>query len=171
MALRANARSIPLGDESVDLVITSPPYANPHDYYLYNKLRLFWFDTTCEGCKLPRSDNRHSDMSEPIETYLDEMGEVIRDSARVLKTGGTATFVVADSVIRGELFDMRALYRELGRQCGLRLAEKYEFAHQRLNTMFPSRFGTSRAKTTHVLVFEKGDRRPEDQLSFGVRSG
>jgi DNA methylase len=155
--LRANARSVPLGDESVDLVITSPPYANSHDYYLYNKLRLFWFGHDVRRVQVAEigSRNRHSDMSEPIETYLDEMGEVIRDSARVLKTGGTATFVVADSVIRGELFDMRALYRELGQQCGLRLAEKYEFAHQRLNTMFPSRFGTSRAKTTHVLVFEK----------------
>ena len=42
--LLADANNLPLDNASQDLIVTSPPYANSHDYYLYHKLRLFWLD-------------------------------------------------------------------------------------------------------------------------------
>ena len=39
----ADARQLPLDDESVDLVITSPPYANAIDYMRAHKFSLVWF--------------------------------------------------------------------------------------------------------------------------------
>src|SRR5262249_27840284 len=31
-----------IGDGSVDLIVTSPPYPNATDYHLYHRFRLFW---------------------------------------------------------------------------------------------------------------------------------
>ena len=31
-----------LKDNSVDHIVTSPPYANTYDYYLYHKFRIQW---------------------------------------------------------------------------------------------------------------------------------
>ena len=39
----ADARELPIHDESVDLVITSPPYANAIDYMRAHKFSLAWF--------------------------------------------------------------------------------------------------------------------------------
>src|SRR5207244_2390498 len=58
-----DARQSPLKSESVDFVVTSPPYANSHDYYLYNKLRLFWLGHDVGVVQRAEigSRNRHSD--------------------------------------------------------------------------------------------------------------
>ena len=38
--LNADSRNLSmLNDESIDIIITSPPYANTYDYYLYHKFR------------------------------------------------------------------------------------------------------------------------------------
>ena len=39
----ADTRQLPIDDESVDLVITSPPYANAIDYMRAHKFSLVWF--------------------------------------------------------------------------------------------------------------------------------
>ena len=31
-----------IADSSIDLLVTSPPYANTYDYYLYHKHRMNW---------------------------------------------------------------------------------------------------------------------------------
>ena len=33
-----------ISDNSIDIIITSPPYANTYDYYLYHKFRKRWLD-------------------------------------------------------------------------------------------------------------------------------
>ena len=40
-----------IGENSVDLIVTSPPYPNATDYHLYHRFRLFWlgFDPTGTG--------------------------------------------------------------------------------------------------------------------------
>ena len=155
--VEGDARSLPIVDASVDLIVTSPPYANSHDYYLYNKLRLFWMDRDVGPIQSAEigSRNRHSDNGEPIEAYLAEMGDVITEICRVLRPDGTVAIVVADAIIRGEFFPMDELFALLGGDKGLKLTEQYGFRHKGLNRLFPAKFGTSQPKTTHVLIFEK----------------
>jgi len=42
LILHGDARSLPLGDQSVHLIITSPPYANAIDYMRAHKFSLVW---------------------------------------------------------------------------------------------------------------------------------
>lgn len=157
LVTEANARALPFPSASVGLVVSSPPYANSHDYYLYNKLRLFWLGRQVAPVQAAEigSRNRHSDLKEPIERYVAEMTEVLAEARRCLVRRGKAVLVVGDSVVRGELFHMDRVFAEMGRRVGLAVADQHHFAHRRFNTAFPRRFGTRRRKLTHVMVFEK----------------
>lgn len=151
----SDARALPIHDESVDLIVTSPPYANSHDYYLYNKLRMFWLGYDVQSVQRAEigSRNRHSDMREDIESYVEAMASVMREARRVARPGAVAAFVVADAVIRSEFFDMADIYDVLAEEQGWRKIRGFSFSHKRFNATFQNGFGTSRSKQTHVLIY------------------
>ena len=75
MILRADARAIPLRDESVQCVVTSPPYWGLRDYGTPGQLGL---------CKTP-------------EEYVANMVAVFREVRRVLKDDGVLWLNLGDS--------------------------------------------------------------------------
>jgi DNA modification methylase len=153
----ADARMAPVLSGSVDVVITSPPYANAHDYYLYNKLRLFWLGHEVAPVQSAEigSRNRHSDRKEEIDVYLSEMREVFGEIARALRRGGRAAIVVADAIIRSQFYHMDRLFHELAQSQELSPVECYRFSHKRFNSSFQAGFGTRQQKMTHVLVYRR----------------
>jgi site-specific DNA-methyltransferase (cytosine-N4-specific) len=154
--MRADARSLPLEDGSIDLVVTSPPYANSHDYYLYNKLRMFWLGADVRSVQDAEigSRNKHSDLKQPIASYLEAMAQCLAEIARTLRTGGHAVIVVADAVIRGTLFDMGAEFSSLASDAGLSRVDTISFDHKPMNSLFSKDFGSKMSKATHVLVLQ-----------------
>lgn len=157
MACEGDARRLPLREASIDAVVTSPPYANTHDYYLYNKLRMFWlgYDVSRVQDAEIGSRNRHSDKKESVSAYLTSMEDVLREISRVLKDEGIAVLVVADALIRGVVYSMDELLRAAALQVGLRLQEAYQFEHGPFNASFQRGFGRVSDKKTHVLAFSK----------------
>lgn len=155
MVVRADARNVPIGTGEIGTIITSPPYANSHDYYLYNKLRMFvlGFDVSTTQAAEIGSRNRHSDRKEPVETYLAAMGSALSEWRRVLMEGGRMCVVVADAVVRGELFDMALVFQKLAADAGFESEATFSFNHRPLNALFPRGFGTRLEKRTHVLIF------------------
>ncbi len=89
---KADARNIKLCSESVDTVISSPPYFNTLDYISSHRLRLAVMGVYEENKKkrLQQKTIQH------YKTYLVEMEKVIKQLHRVLKTNGICTFVVGD---------------------------------------------------------------------------
>lgn len=152
-----DARRSGAEDESVSLVVTSPPYANSHDYYLYNKLRMFWLGHEVRPVQDAEigSRNQHSDRGLGVEGYLDPMTEVLGQMHRALVPGGRAVLVVADAVIRKQFFSMDELLIERAETAGLAYDRKFSFDHKPFNSSFQRGFGTSRKKSTHVLVFQR----------------
>ncbi len=150
-----DARRLPLEDRSVDLIVTSPPYANSHDYYLYHKLRMFWLGYDVRPVQEAEfgSRNKHSDKKLAISHYLDAMAGVLEEAHRVLRDDGRACVVVGDAVIRGEFFDMGEEVQRLADNAGLKLEDHFRFDQKRYTRAFTRGFGTGIAKATHVLVF------------------
>jgi hypothetical protein len=157
MILQSDARRLPLPPGSVDLVVTSPPYANSHDYYLYNKLRMFWLGHAVAPVQRAEfgSRHKHSDLKLGVENYLQNMQSVFAEIHRVLRVNAVAAVVVGDAVIRGVCYDMAAALAPVASAAGLALADSQAFLHKRFTAAFNARFGTPSEKQTHVLVLRR----------------
>jgi len=107
--LTSDIRSInpeTLRDNSVDLVVTSPPYGNATDYHLYHRFRLFWlgYDPTKIGQVEIGSHLKHQRESSGFESYLDDLVTAVRAINRVLKPGRYAALVIGDSLYNGKVY-------------------------------------------------------------------
>jgi tRNA G10 N-methylase Trm11 len=84
-----NAMDLPINDETVDSIISSPPYFGALDYARDNRLRL-WF----LGCK----DWKELDASLTANSkvYLPQMSKSLNEMYRVLRRGGYCILVLGD---------------------------------------------------------------------------
>lgn len=87
---RGDARAVPMPDESVDFVLTSPPYLSVLDYSWNNWLRVWWL-----------GDNRREEqkklMRSGVEsTYRQFMRAVCREMFRIMKPDAAFVIVVGD---------------------------------------------------------------------------
>lgn len=156
---RWDARDPGMPGRPVDLIVTSPPYANTHDYYLYNKLRMFWLGEDVKAVQEAEigSRNLHSDRGAEIEHYLGAMQQAMAQMKRSLRHGGRLILVVGDGVIRGVLHSMDRLIPPLASALGLPLEEHFSFDHRLYNTALHNGFEATRTgKLTHVLIFRQG---------------
>jgi len=87
----ADTRNIPLENNSVDIIISSPPYYNTLDYVQSNHLRLYL---------LGRSYKKQLDLKQKLiqdkNSYLSEMRKCGIEIKRVLKKDGLIIFVLGD---------------------------------------------------------------------------
>ena len=93
-----------IGDNTVDLIVTSPPYPNATDYHLYHRFRLFWlgFDPRALGRIEIGSHLRHQRNGTGFGEYCAEMAKVLDGCFRILLPGRYAVFVVGDALFKGE---------------------------------------------------------------------
>ncbi len=101
-ANEGDARNLPLADDSVDGIITSPPYSIALDYVANDAhaLRFLGKDTT---------EFRESVMgvrgrgNERVRLYNEDMKRAIDEMARVLKPGKYASLVMGNATYQGEV--------------------------------------------------------------------
>ena len=93
-----------VGDNTVDLIVTSPPYPNATDYHLYHRFRLFWlgFDPRDLGHIEIGSHLRHQRNGTGFDEFCADMAEVLDGCFRILLPGRYAVFVVGDALFKGE---------------------------------------------------------------------
>lgn len=93
-----------LAEGRVDCVITSPPYANSYDYYLYHKFRCAWLGLDFKFAQNGEIGSRreYSSMKQKPGKWEDDLCACLLQLRRVLKPRGDAFFVFGDSVIAGE---------------------------------------------------------------------
>ena len=146
---RADARSLPLKDSSIDLVVTSPPYLNAIDYLRGHKFSLVWMGHSIEEVRTLRSrsigterPDRSALIDDRIRSAVDEIGNtealprrsirmlaqylhdmnvVLTEMTRVLKHGGEIVLVVGNSTIQGVFIKNSHALAYLGRANGLTL--------------------------------------------------
>lgn len=92
---QTNAMSLPLDKETVDTIISSPPYFGALDYARDNRLRLWFLD--CEDWKA-----LDTSLTANTKTYLSQMTVCLREMDRVLKPGGYCVLVLGDVERNGE---------------------------------------------------------------------
>jgi DNA modification methylase len=92
---------------SIDLVVTSPPYGNAYDYHLYHRFRLLWlgFDPKLLEKIEVGSHLRHQKEKTGFDFYLSEMQQTLGNLFRVLKPGRYAAIIVGDALYSGDTYN------------------------------------------------------------------
>ncbi len=164
-----DARSLPLPDRSVDLVVTSPPYANALDYMRAHKFSLAWLgDPIPSLTKLRReyigseaSGNQaatsvdslpakveavvervgeaDATKSRVLRRYFADMSASISEMQRVLRPGSAAVIVVGPSTMRGILVPTHECLANLATQAGLDMVAVAPRNLDRDRRMMPAR--------------------------------
>ncbi len=96
----ADARSLPFESESVDVVITSPPYPGVYHYALEQRLTAQWMappGMTQDILRKAWTQEMGRRGTRP-GSWIGAMGPVLRGLARVLRPGGRMFLVIGDGV-------------------------------------------------------------------------
>jgi DNA modification methylase len=144
-----------IATDSTDLILTSPPYLNSFDYYLYHKLRMFWlgFDHKKVQEGELGSRNKHCDRHESMESFVLSMKVVAGRLHGVLRNHGTCALVVGDSICRGALVKAGALYQKIMSESGFFLVDQVSFDQRRYSRSFPNY--KKIVKNSYILIFRK----------------
>jgi len=149
---RGDARNLSIKNESIDLVLTSPPYLNAIDYMRCSKFSLVWMGYTVEQLRKIRGESVGTEISskEALEAewvgstidqlklkpalsnrnrallarYVWDMGKALSETARVLRRGGRAVYVVGDSTIRGTFVRNSMVVTAVAQRHGLSLISR-----------------------------------------------
>ena len=172
--IAGDARALPVPDDSVNLIVTSPPYANALDYMRAHKFSLAWL-----GDPIPRlselrgryigaerqtgpgsSDSLPASVrsivaalaemdaprSRVLARYFGDMAAAIGEMARVLRPGAAAVIVVGPSTMRGILTPTHRCLADIAAAAGLDIVAVAPRSLDRDRRMMPARAG-SRADT------------------------
>jgi hypothetical protein len=148
-----DARHLPLENNSVDLVLTSPPYLNAIDYIRCSKFSLVWMGYSVVQLRQLRAGSVGTEASEDyllddpeirkivnalrltprlgsrhqriLHRYIDDMRHAIGEAGRVLSRSGTAVYVVGENTLRSTYIRTSAIVSELAELAGLTMKERH----------------------------------------------
>jgi len=92
----------------VGLVVTSPPYPNAYEYWLYHKYRMYWLKMDPIFVRNAEIGARAHFFRKNPATAADfecQMGQVFNLLSRVMRQNTYACFLVGRSIIRGRRID------------------------------------------------------------------
>jgi DNA modification methylase len=144
-----NAQRLPLDGESIDLIVTSPPYAsNAIDYMRAHKFSLVWmghsigdlgqkrkeyiggeavtdfdFEALPSGAArvIAKVARRDEKKGRVLHRYYSEMTRTLQEMFRVLRSNKAAIVVVGSSVMRGKNTETHTCLAEIGEQIGFQV--------------------------------------------------
>jgi hypothetical protein len=106
-----------IGDDSIALIVTSPPFLNKADYIQDNWLEFWFLDIDPEPLrsKIVQTDD--------IEEWKAFMLGSIKEMFRVLRPGGVSVIEVGEVHHKGQNINLDEIVVDLGRSAGLSVKE------------------------------------------------
>ncbi len=102
--------------ESVDLILTSPPYFGVCDYVKAQRLSMEWFESEIEPLRpkeIGARSRRHK--TEARELYLKELTEVFAEARRIVREKRKVATIVGESKTRAPILeDFRNCLKSVG---------------------------------------------------------
>ena len=118
-----DARKLDVGTDSIDLIVTSPPYVNALDYYRAHMYNMLWLGMDFDlfrkheiGGHSHFIVNRFRLLSE----YLGDMLRAMIEMNRVLKKDKLCVIVVGNSSLEYELIESHKFFAEMGKKIGFK---------------------------------------------------
>jgi DNA modification methylase len=186
LVINGDTRYLPVASNQVDLIVTSPPYANAIDYMRAHKFSLVWFGYSVKELSDLRSTYIGSERAlkyyEPLPTiteetinqlsrldrkkadvlrkYFIEMRSVLREMYRVLRMNSAAIVVVGTSTMRGLDVQTHNCLAEIASELGFDVVGVVKRLLDRNKRMMPTRFG----KKTDSMI----EQRIHDEYVIGL---
>lgn len=161
-AYHADARAVPLEAHSIDLVLTSPPYINVHNYH--QKFRrsveaLEWDVLAFARSEIGSNRQNRGNRFLTVVQYSLDMALALREMARVARSGARLILVLGrESLVRGARFFNGELVTELAvRSVGLEIERRQE-------RMFRNRYGANIYED--ILHFRSTGDVPDEMVSL-----
>ena len=141
---------------SVDLILTSPPYPNTYDYYLYHKHRMNWlgYDVKFSMQNEIGSRREFSSLKKPKEKFNDDMLEILTSCDKTLKIGGHVVLVMGDGRIQGEIYEAKSNIENICKNLNWDLVD-YSYSLLDVTSRSFQQSYRTKGKKEHVLVFKK----------------
>jgi site-specific DNA-methyltransferase (cytosine-N4-specific) len=140
----------------VGLVVTSPPYPNAYEYWLYHKYRMWWLGFDPIAVREKEIGARAHFFKKNPHTanhFVTQMDHTFELLSSVLVPRGFVCFVVGRSKIHGELVDNGTIIEAVGLQHGLSLLSRVERVISSTRKSF--NLSHARIKTESILTFQK----------------
>lgn len=143
-------------DNSIDIIITSPPYANTYDYYLYHKFRKRWLDLDVKFAQYNEIGSRreYSSLKEKKEKWNEDLIKCFAEMHRVLKPNHFAFIVIGDSVIKRELIKIEREISDFAPKIGFRVNEILSSDLSKHSRIFNPSYA-QKGKKEHLIILEK----------------
>ncbi len=145
----ADARKIPVENNSVSLITTSPPYVTSYEYADLHQLTALWLEYTKDLSSFRKrfigtsyhtkqnlvlnsilAEKIRSDLlkidkntAEEVSTYFSEMNQVFEEMKRILKKGGKTCIVVGNTKLKGVEILNAEVFAEQLQNLGLKITE------------------------------------------------
>lgn len=144
-----DARTIPVKDNSVSLIVTSPPYVTSYEYADLHQLTALWLEYTkdlsdfrkrfigtsyhnkkdlvlnSELAEKIRNELLKKDKktAEEVSTYFSEMNQVFAEMKRMLKKAGKTCIVIGNTSLKGVEILNAEVFAEQLQNLGLKIAD------------------------------------------------
>jgi SAM-dependent methyltransferase len=155
---QANASALPLEDNSIDAVISHPPYIGSIPYAEYGLLSLKWLGANPRELDAQLTGGRRHSAS-VVSRFARDYSRMMHETARVLRPGRCAFLMVGNPVVRGKAVDLASMTISLAADAGLELVA--QAARNGLNRR------ANKMGQEHLLFFRKAPilRTSEDRTA------
>jgi site-specific DNA-methyltransferase (cytosine-N4-specific) len=159
--LNEDARNLKsIYNNSIDIIITSPPYANTYDYYLYHKHRMNWLDFDFNISKRLEigSRNEYSSKKNNIDKWIQDIESFMREMKRVTKKDGFICIVIGDSVINKKMYNSLEIIMTTSKKLKLKYIYSDSVSLSQNSKKFNHKFRTPLDKQEHIVVLQNESR-------------
>ena len=144
-----DARTIPAKDNSISLIVTSPPYVTSYEYADLHQLTALWLEYTKDLSDFRKRfigtsyhNKKHLTLNssiaedirekllkidkktaEEVSTYFSEMNQVFVEMKRMLKKGGKTCIVIGNTSLQGVKILNAEVFTEQLQNLGLKVAD------------------------------------------------
>jgi SAM-dependent methyltransferase len=144
---------------SIDLIVSSPPYAGVYDYFEQHKARLRWLGLSAGRFERTEIGSRRQGRQRPaaaLDAFRHDFAACLSEMARVLAPRGRAALIVADSVFASRVLYADELVAELAPQAGLtlvaRASQRRPHFHQPTRQAF-----RQKPRSEHLILLAASD--------------
>lgn len=143
-----------INNNSVKLIVTSPPYLNTYDYHKYHRHRIEWIEANVPFAR-DKEIGKHDYFTRPGNTadkYFEDMQQCFKEWYRVLQDDGRVLIVVGDGIVHKQGIPVGIKFTKIMENLGFVLEANWI---RKLDISKKSFSQNARITKEHVLLFQK----------------